>query len=358
VPDINLASIASTVVWGAFIIGLVFGFVGNRTNFCTMGAVADIVNMDDWTRMRMWLLAITVAMIGTAALQTVGWIDVGKTIYTAKTVTWVSAIVGGFLFGFGMTLGSGCGSKTLIRIGGGSLKSVVVFLVMAIAAYATLRGLFGVWRVTFLDPLSVTLATQQDLPSIAAKLAGIDRKTALWAVVGAVALVLLGVTFKSREFVTADNIMGGVVIGAVVVAGWYVSGKLGYVAEDPNTLQEAFVATNTGRMESLTYVAPIAYTVELFIFFSDKSKVMTFGIASVFGIMLGSFIYAMVSKTFRWEGFANAEDTANHLVGGVLMGFGGVTAMGCTIGQGFFAIVAGCVAALKYQMWRVEHMEG
>jgi uncharacterized protein len=370
VPDINLAAIASTVVWGAFFIGLIFGFVGNRTNFCTMGAVADIVNMGDWDRMRMWLLAIAVAVLGTTALQSAGLIDTAKSIYTGKNLLWLSAIVGGFLFGFGMTLGSGCGSKTLIRIGGGSLKSLVVFLVMGITAYATLKGLFGVFRVATLDPVALSLGTTQDLPAVVAKLLGAERKTMLWIIAGGLALGLLVFVFKSRGFATANNVAGGLIIGAVVVAGWYVSGKLGYVAEDPNTLQEAFVATNSGRMESLTYVAPIAYSIELFIFFSDKSKVLTFGIASVAGIVLGSFIYAWLGKSFRWEGFANAEDTANHLVGGVLMGFGGVTAMGCTIGQGltgistlaissflaFLAIVAGCVAALKYQVWRVEQM--
>jgi uncharacterized protein len=367
-PD--LAAIASTVTWGAFFIGLIFGFVGNRSNFCTMGAVADIVNMGDWNRMRMWLLAMAVAIAGTAGLQAVGMIDISKTIYTGKNLLWLSAIVGGLLFGFGMTLGSGCGSKTLIRIGGGSLKSVVVFVVMGVAAYATMRGLFGVWRVAALDPVAVSLSSGQDLPSLLAKATGAARGTLMWVVAGALALGLAAFALKSRDFREGGHVSGSLIIGVLVVAGWYVSGKLGYVAEDPNTLQEAFVATNTGRMESLTYVAPIAFTLDFFMFFSDKSKVVTFGIASVAGIILGSLVYALISKSFRWEGFANAEDTANHLVGGVLMGFGGVTALGCTIGQGltgistmavgsfltFFAIVAGCVAALKYQMWRIERM--
>ena len=147
----------------------------------------------------------------------------------------------------------------------------------------------------------------------------------------------------------------------MIVGVCRVSGVLGHLAEDPNTLQEAFVATNSQRMESLTYVAPIAYSIDWLIYFSDKSKVLTLGIVSCMGVIVGSALHALATRNFRWEGFRNAEDTANHLVGGVLMGVGGVTAMGCTIGQGLSglstldlslfialsAIVAGAVAAFR-----------
>jgi hypothetical protein len=165
-------------------------------------------------------------------------------------------------------------------------------------------------------------------------------------------------------------LLGGLGIGAVIAAMWWVSGRLGYVAEDPNTLQEAFVATNSQRMESLSFVAPIAYTIDWLIFFSDKSKVLTIGIVSTVGVIVGSALTAVATRTFRWEGFASAEDTANHIVGGVLMGVGGVTALGCTVGQGlsglstlaigsfiaFASIVGGAVLALRYQVWRIERM--
>ncbi len=154
----------------------------------------------------------------------------------------------------------------------------------------------------------------------------------------------------------------------MIVAMWWVSGHLGYVAEHPETLQEAFLATNSGRAEALSFVSPVAYTVDWVMFFSDKSKLLTIGIVSVFGVVVGSAVYALVTRTFRWEGFRDAEDTANHLVGAILMGVGGVCAMGCTVGQGLSgistlsatsivaiaAILAGCVGALKYQVWRLE----
>jgi hypothetical protein len=159
-------------------------------------------------------------------------------------------------------------------------------------------------------------------------------------------------------------------VGAVIVAVWWVSGRLGHLMEHPVTLEEVFLATNSQRMESLSFVAPVAYSMDWLILFSDKSKLLTLGIVSCMGVVVGSFGMAWAKGTFRWQGFAGTEDTANHLVGAVLMGVGGVTAMGCTVGQGlsgistlalgsFIAvagIVAGAVAALRYQVWRLERM--
>jgi len=140
--------------------------------------------------------------------------------------------------------------------------------------------------------------------------------------------------------------------------------------EDPATLEEKFVATNSGRMESYSFVAPVAYLLELLVLWTDQTRVITFGIAGVLGMMVGAAAMALATKTFRWEGFGSVEDVGNHVVGAIFMGFGGVTALGCTIGQGLTgvstlavgsiltlaAIIAGCVAAVKYQMWRVERM--
>jgi len=355
----NPASLAPLVTGGAFLLAFIFGAVGNRTHFCTMGAVSDWVNMGDLSRMRMWLLAIAVALIGASALALAGVIDLAKSIYPGPNFTWLSYLVGGFLFGVGMTLGSGCGSKTLIRIGAGNLKSVIVYVFLGIAAYMTLKGLLGAFRVEVLEKATVSLPQGQDLPA----LLGVNRAI-LAALIGGALIVFV---YWSKEFRSSfDYTLGGVVTGLVVVGGWYVSGVIGHVAEDPQTLQEAFVRTNTGRMESFSFVSPLAYTLEYLMFWTDKSRVITYGIASAAGVIAGSAAYALATKTFRWEGFRDAEDTANHIVGGMLMGFGGITALGCTIGQGitgfstlalgsiitFVCIVAGSAATMKYQYWR------
>jgi uncharacterized membrane protein YedE/YeeE len=368
--DVDMGALASQVLWATFVLAIAFGAIAQRTHFCTMGAVADIVNIGDWSRMRMWVLAIGTAMIGFNAMVALGWIDAGKTFYTAPRMVWLSNALGGLLFGFGMVLASGCGSKTLVRIGGGNLKSVVVFVVLGVAAFATLKGITGVARVATVDRVAVELASTQDLPTLAAGALGLAKPMAalvLGALIGGalVLWVLLRAEGRSR-----DVLLGGLGIGAVIAAMWWVSGRLGYVAEDPNTLAEAFVATNSQRMEALSFVAPIAYTIDWLLFFSDTSKVLTIGIVSTLGVVVGSALVALATRTFRWEGFANVEDTANHIVGATLMGVGGVTAMGCTVGQGlsgvstlalgsFIAlagIVTGAVLALRYQVWRLERM--
>jgi hypothetical protein len=196
----------------------------------------------------------------------------------------------------------------------------------------------------------------------------LDLHQSAWLVF-ACGLGLLAWVYSSREFRSNLNYtLGGVVTGLVVAGGWYVSGHLGHLAEDPATLQEAFVATNTGRMESFSFVAPLAYTLEYLMFWTDKSKIVTYGIASAAGVIAGSAAYALASGKFRWEGFRDAEDTAMHMIGGALMGFGGICALGCTIGQAitgfstlalgsmitFVSIVGGSAAAMKWQYWRIS----
>ena len=214
-----------------------------------MGAISDIVNIGDWGRMRMWLLAMAVAMLGTTGLQLAGAIDVSKTIYATPNLIWLSNLVGGLLFGVGMTLGSGCGARSLIRLGGGNLKSLIVLIVLAITAYMTLKGLLAVLRVAALDSFNVTLRTPQDLPSLTASAFGIARSTMLVGITAVLALALCGFTLRDPEFRRSRYLAGGIVVGLIVVAGWYVTGHLGYLAEDPESLQERFFATNSGRME-------------------------------------------------------------------------------------------------------------
>lgn len=371
-PPINLAAIDTQVVWLTFALGMVFGLTAQRTHFCTMGALTDIFNMGDWNRMRQWLLAIAVAIAGTSALAYCGLIDPAKSIYTAPRLNWLSHLVGGICFGFGMVLASGCGNKTLVRIGSGNLKSLVVFIVVGLSAFMTLKGVLAIPRTVLLDSHYITLPTRQDLPSIAAyyggTLAGMQLLLGTAATLVLLAFVFAGTAFREPA-VWRTNLAAGCLIGSVIVAAWFVSGHLGYIAEDPNTLQEAFIATNSGRMESFSFVAPFAYTLDLLLMWTDTSKAVSFGIAATLGVVSGSFVMAIGSGVFRWEGFGNPEDLGNHLIGAMLMGFGGVTALGCTIGQGLSGIstlslgsmlsiagiILGAYGATAYQIWRVNH---
>jgi uncharacterized membrane protein YedE/YeeE len=366
----DLPALVNQVLLAAFALAVVFGAIAQRTHFCTMGAVADIVNMGDWGRMRMWLLAMAVAALGFNAMVAAGWVQAKDSVYAGPRLIWLSNVVGGLMFGFGMVLASGCGSKTLVRIGGGSLKSLVVFFVLAAASYATLRGITAVARVATVDQVAFTLPLGQDLPTLAAQAGGPGRQG--WALVlgAGLALAVIAFVLARPDGRRGEVWLGGVGIGAVIVGVWWVSGRLGHLTEHPVTLEEVFLATNTQRMESLTFVAPLAYTLDWLILFSDKSKVLTIGIVTTLGVVFGSTLMALVTRSFRWEGFAGVEDTANHVVGALLMGVGGVTAMGCTIGQGLTgvstlalgsfvalgAIVVGAVLGLRWQVWRLERM--
>lgn len=368
----NIHDLANTVVWWSFGLAFIFGFVANKTHFCTMGAISDVVTMGSWSRMRMWLLAIAIAIIGAQTLQLLGYLDLSKSIYLTPKFSWLSYIVGGVLFGIGMVLGSGCGSKTLIRIGGGNLKSLVVFIFLAVSAYLSLRGIFGIWRINYLDSFAIDLVrfdlAGQDLPALVSKVFQSDLKNMQILISALISGGLLVFIFSNRAFREFDYILGGAVIGLLITAGWYVSGHIGFVSEHPDTLRAAFIATNSGKAESFSFVGPLAYTLELLMFWSDTSKIVTFGIAAVLGVVCGSLIYAILSKSFRWEGFTSVEDTANHILGGILMGFGGITALGCTIGQGItgfstlalgslitlLSIIAGAVIGIRYQDWKIS----
>jgi uncharacterized membrane protein YedE/YeeE len=364
----ELPGVVQQVLWASFGLAAVFGAIAQRTHFCTMGAVADIVNIGDWSRMRMWALAAGVAMLGFNAMVGAGWIEARHTVYAVPRVVWLSNLVGGLLFGFGMVLASGCGSKTLVRIGGGNLKALFVFAVLGLSSYATLRGLTAVWRVNTVDTVAVTLPPGQDLPSLLAAATGLATPTLALLLGGGIGLALVGFALARPEGRSGEVLLGGLGIGAVVAAVWWVSGRLGFVAEHPVTLEATFLATNTRSMESLTFVAPVAYALDWLILYSDANKVLTLGIASVAGVIAGSGLMALATRRFRWEGFAGVEDTANHLVGAVMMGVGGVTAVGCTIGQGLSgvstlalgsfvalaAILGGAVLGLRWQTWRLE----
>jgi uncharacterized membrane protein YedE/YeeE len=345
------------VLWGFFFGALVLGAICQRTHFCTMGAVSDVIHLGDWTRARQWILAIAVAVIGFTLLTDQGLIDPTKTLYFSNRITWASSVVGGLMFGYGMVIASGCGNKALVRIGGGNLKSLVVFVVMGISAFATLKGITAVLRVNTVDALFLPLSASANLNSLGVP--GIGY------VFGCLLLV---VVLRHRDFLNFENLLAGISVGGLVVVMWWVSGVWGFVPEHPENLEAIYLGTQSGRIEALSFVAPVAYSLDWLMFYSDQSKVLTTGVTAITGVILGSALSALQSRTFRWEGFASPRDLGQHLYGAVLMGVGGVTAMGCTFGQGLSgiatlsinafitvsAIILGAVVSLRLQAARLE----
>ena len=356
------------VLWAAFGLSALFGAVARRTHFCTMGALSDIVHMGDWTRMRMWALAAGVGIAGFSLMAWLGWVDPARSIYHGGRINWLSALVGGALFGLGMVMASGCGSKTLIRVGGGSLKSLVVFLVMGLAAFATLRGVTAVWRAETVDRVFLTPAAGAGLPQWLALAGGWELGDATLGLGLLLGLGLAAWALSGRGFWRPAHLLGGLGTGATLVLMWWVSGHLGLVAEHPETLETVNLGTASGRMEALTFTAPMAHVLDWLIFYSDRQKLLTLGVASVLGVVTGALLESLATRSFRWEGFRDTRDTAMHLAGAVCMGVGGVTAMGCTIGQGLSGlstlsinsvlavagIVLGALAGFRFQLWLIE----
>jgi hypothetical protein len=349
-------------------LGLAFGVVAHKIHFCTMGAVSDVVNMGHWGRMRMWLTAIAVAIAGSNALDWFGVVDLSRSAYTTPYFPWLAYLVGGGLFGVGMTLASGCGSRNVVRLGGGSIKSLVVLVCLGLAADMTIGGMLEPVRVEMLGAAALRLDQGQDLGWVFASLFGTGKRMPQAWLSAMVVVALFAFVLKDPEFRRdRERLAGGVIIGLLVVAGWYITGRIGFIPEDPETLMEAFVGTRTARPESFTYVGPVANTLEFLRFGDDRPARVSFGVAVVLGTLAGSFVHAIATRRFRWEGFASFGDFRNHLVGGLLMGFGGVTAVGCTVGQGisglstlalgsmlvFLAIVGAAAATMRIQYQRM-----
>lgn len=336
-----------------FVLGMAFGATAQRTNFCTMGAISDMVFMGDWNRFRAWMLAIAVAITGSQLLHMSEMLDLNGSIYLTTNFGWAGAILGGLLFGFGMTMTGGCGNKTLVRLGAGNLKSLVVAMVLGLFAYMTVRGLIGLARVELEGAANMDLEAagleSQGMPDILAAATGMDPTTARMIVFAVIVLVLLAFCFKSAEFRESKrDIVGGVILGALVPAAWYVTGVIGFDDFEPTPLG------------SFTFVNPVGESLQYLMTFSGAT--INFGIAVVGGVIFGAFVAAKASGEFRLEAFDDADDMVRHIIGAAIMGVGGILALGCTIGQGLTgmstlaigsvialaSIIAGGVYGMKY----------
>lgn len=354
-----IARLQAWVVWSGLAIGLAFGVVSQLSRFCTLGAIADWVSMGSSLRLRMWLLAMAVAILASQGLVILGLLNDTATIYTSSRFLWLSQAVGGGLFGFGMALASGCGAKALVRMGEGSLKALIVFLVMGLSAFMSFRGITALWRVQTLDRVVWQLDGHQDLPRLLEQvltLAGlpVDGSWLRGLVAAGVSLVLLVLVFRPGRHsgrLGGRLLVGGVSIGLLISLGWLVTGWLGFVAEHPDTLAPAYLATNTRGPESLTFVGPLAYSLEYLIYATDRSQFVSFAIATVVGTVAGAAISALSQGKFRWEGFRSNQDLSDHLIGALLMGIGGATAMGCTIGHGLSGISMLSLGSIWVVVW-------
>lgn len=367
-------------LWG-FAIAVVLGVVANKTSFCTMGAVSDWVNIGDTGRLRAWVLAIAVAILGVSFLQSLALVDMSlvasgetaKPPYTSPQFIWLRYMLGGLLFGIGMTLGSGCGNKTLVRIGGGNIKSIIVFLAMGVGAYLMIYTDFGEWLfIQWMRPLAINFSEYaiptQSISDIIGGVFGI-ASSALF-----VALVLGGLlfvwAFQSEDLrKQSDNVLGGVVVGSAVVGVWYLTaGHTGIsLLEEADFFDRPHYDLGA---QSLTFVKPSAHFYYL-IREDFAFNFLSLALVLAAGVVLGSMLYALLTGKFRFEWFGSVGDAVNHVVGGILMGLGGVLSLGCTFGQAitgastlalgsfitFAFIILGAALTMKTQYYKMVYEE-
>lgn len=342
---------------GGFGIGLVFGYIVFRTNFCTMGSISDFMSFGDYRRFRAWILAGAVAIIGTQWLDAAGLIPLSKTMYLGANLNWLGNILGGLLFGYGMVFAGGCASKNLARVGGGDVRSLVVLIVMGLVAYMTIGGIIGPARSWLEQLTSINLGSlgglklaSQSVGEIVGAVTGLGAAKGNVVMAAVIAGLMLIYAFKDASFRTSPvHIVSGVGVGLCAVAGWALTGlAFDDLAEKPVS------------PISLTYVRPTADTIEWLQRFT-AGMMPGFGVATVLGALAGAFAAAVSMGRFQVATFASVGDTRRSLFGATLMGIGGVMALGCTVGQAitgistlalgsfltFAAIVAGGIAGMK-----------
>ena len=364
-----------------FLLAVVMGALVNKTNFCTMGAVSDWVNMGDTGRLRAWLFAIAIAMGGLIILESSGVVDLDsyelkdlRPPYRMANFEWLRYILGGLMFGIGMTLASGCANKTLVRVGGGNLKSVVVLIIASYFAYLMAHtDFYGDYFYSWLNPLSIDLAKHgiggQDIGRLAVGVAGAEDAINIRAIVGGIfTVLLLVVIWKSADFrKNLDNILGGLAVGLAIVAAWYLTaGAKGQEWLENTSFMD--VPPRGVGAQSFTFTSPMADTFNYALNITNMNFV-TFGVIALAGVIVGSFLYAIIFRKFRIEWFQSGKDFVAHAIGAVLMGIGGVLGLGCTIGQGvtgfstmaigsmmtFVAIVFGSALTMKIQYYKMVY---
>jgi len=314
-----MPSVANIVILAGLLIGLVYGAVGLLSGFCLMSSLRGWWAQGDSRLVRTYALAMGVAIAATQLLAVRQVVDLGKSIYLQPTFSAPLMFVGGVLFGYGMVLSNGCGSRALVLLGRGNLRSLVVVIVLGIAAEVTLKGLIAPGRIFLLQWTQIT-AGITSLPALIAKL-GVSETFARSLAAPIVSAALIIFAFSHAPFQRAwGQIAAGITVGLLIAGGWYATGYLG--ADD----------FNPTPVTSLTFVAPIADALQYLML--STGLTLNFGIVTVAGVFAGSLVTALATQRFHWEGYSSPQHMLRSVSGAVLMGIGGVAALGCSVGQG------------------------
>ncbi len=308
-------------------LGLIMGATARGTRFCTFGAVEDYILVGKTLRLKAWALAIAVAMISVQLMQNYNLARIDEVFYLSPQFGLVGAIVGGLLFGLGMSMVGTCGYGVLVRLAGGDLKAFSSFIIIGLSGYMTARGIIALIKVYTVDALTIDLTALggQGLPHLLSYVSNIPVETLWLPVGGSIAGLILIYCFKEREFrKSRRDIFAGTVIGLSVAAGFYATGTIGADPFEPV------------RVQSLTFILPQGDTIMWLATFTGAT--ITFSISLVLGTIAGAAIVAVKKDEWRWEGFDDMREMRRQILGSIAMGVGGVTALGCTVGQGISGI--------------------
>lgn len=304
------------VIWAGLAIGLLFGAIGQASGFCLQRGLSHTVRQGDTRKLRAFIVAMATALLGSQGLAASGQLSLETSLYATPTLAWLALPLGGLLFGYGMALANGCGARALILLGSGNLRSFVVLMCLGLAAYMTLSGVLAPWRL-WLENFAAVQLPASSLPL----LLGVPG----WLVALAIGGALLLWAFSSRKFRAAPrDWLSGLVIGALVPAGWYTTGVLGFDDFEPI------------RLVSLTFVAPIGESLQ-YLMLATGSR-LSFAVCVVAGVVLGALIVALPRREFILRSFDSPAHMLRGIAGGILMGIGGVLALGCSIGQGLTGV--------------------
>jgi uncharacterized protein len=332
-------SAANIVVLAGLVIGLIYGAVGLLSGFCMMSSLRGLWAKGDGRLVRSYALAIGVAIATSQLLAASGLVDLGKSIYLQPSFSAPVMFLGGLLFGYGMVLSNGCGSRALVLLGRGNLRSFVVVIVLGIFAEMTLKGLIAPARIAMVQASQAT-AKLTSVPALLSSM-GFGEISARMVAASVLSAALIIFAFAHAPFrKSPGQIAAGLIVGILVAAGWYATGYLG--ADD----------FNPTPVTSLTFIAPIADALQ-YVMLSTGST-LNFGIVTVFGVLAGSLVTALATGRFHLEGYQSPRHMLRSAGGAALMGAGGVMAFGCSIGQGLtglstlslasFVAVAGILA--------------
>jgi uncharacterized protein len=321
---------SSVVPLAGLLIGAVLGYLVRRARLCSFGAIEDALEGGDYRRLKIFGLALAVALAGTQALVLSGLLLPIETPYIPARSAVVSIAAGSLMFGIGMALVGTCGFGSLLRLGAGDLRAFVVILTYAAAAYALLRGILAPFRIGVVERVALGMPGGHPAGIIetAEGLSGVSVRALITLLLAG---ALLWLVVRDKRLRKAPRLLtAGVALGLGVVAGWVTTA----------VLADEFTVT---RVQSLTFVAPVARGV--FSVVLGGPDLVDFGVMTVLGVVIGSFISARRQDEFRWEAFDDHYEMRRHLLGAILMGAGGVLAGGCTIGQG---LSAGSMLAISW----------